>query len=511
MTTHVMVSKGERYREIVTVLRRACEELGPMFIKLGQALSTRADLLPDAYRTELAKMQDEVAPLPASAIADVIHEDLGAPPEQLFAALDRQPLGSASIAQVHAARLHDGREVVLKVRKPAVDELVPIDLAILSGLVDEWAPRFPLLVQYDARSLVREFGDSLREELDYGREAASVRYLRDTFGKQPGFKIPDVIEGYSKKRVLVEERVAGRKATDVVDLPKRARALVARRIARFVLEPAFERGIFYADPHPGNLLIHADGALSVIDFAKIGRLAPDTRRRVAEMFIDIARSDAQRLTDRLIEVTASTRPIDRDALTGEIGRMLALYVDVSLEQIRFGDAIDELFQVVRRRGLRVPGTLVQFFKALAMCEGMLETIDPDSSFADYLQPMTRKLVYQSVAGPQLVDRLRDAVIDAAELSIELPRRIDRLLGELERGNLRVWTRVEDIEPHLRRFEHLVARSNATILAAACIVGLAIVLLIYRPQGWERWIGAVFWVAVGAAAIDYVRTLLTLRK
>jgi predicted unusual protein kinase regulating ubiquinone biosynthesis (AarF/ABC1/UbiB family) len=146
-----------------------------------------------------------------------------------------------------------------------------------------------------------------------------------------------------------------------------------------------------------------------------------------------------------------------------------------------------------------------------MCEGILQTIDPDSSFTDYLQPMIGKLVYQAAAGPQLLGRLRDSAVDAAQLSIELPRRIDRVLGEIERGNLRVWTRIEDVEPLIKRVEHLVARSNATILAAACIVGLAIVMLFYRPHGWEGWIGGVFWIAVGAALIDYVRTLLTLRK
>lgn len=253
-----MITKSERYREVLTVLarhgigvvddefikheagdraraehlRRACEDLGTMFIKLGQALSTRGDLLPDAYRTEVAKLQDEVAPLPANAIADVIREDLGASPDQLFASFDLEPLGSASIGQVHAARLFDGRDVVLKVRKPRVDELVRIDLEILAGLIEEWSPRFPVLQQFDARGLFREFSDALRAELDYGREAANAKFFREAFANDHGFKIPDVIEQYSKKRVLVEERVEGQKPSNVADLPKAGRAVVSRRIAR---------------------------------------------------------------------------------------------------------------------------------------------------------------------------------------------------------------------------------------------------------------------------------------
>jgi ubiquinone biosynthesis protein len=532
-----MITKRGRYGEIVAVLarhgigivddqlikheagnqaraehlRRACEDLGTMFIKLGQLLSTRADLLPDAYRTELAKLQDEVAPLPANAIADVIREDLGAPPDQLFASFDLEPLGSASIGQVHAARLGDGRKVVLKVRKPCVDELVRIDLEILSGLIDEWSPRFPILEQYDARRLVRDFSDALRGELDYGREAANAKFFRDLLSNDHGFKIPNIIEEYSKNRVLTEERVEGRKASDVADLPKRRRAAISRRIARFVLEPAFERGVFYADPHPGNLLIEEDGSLAVIDFGKIGRLTPETRRRVVDIFVAIQGCDAERLADRLIEITAPTHPIDHSLITREIDRMLELYIDVSLENVRFGDAMAELLQLVRRHGLLMPGNLVQFFKALTMCEGMLRAIDPDSKFSDYLQPMIKKLIYQEFAGPHLLDRLRDSAIDAAELSIELPSRIDRVLGEIERGNLRVWTRIEDIEPLMKRLEYLITRVNATMLAAACIVGLALVLLFYHPQGSQRWIGMVFWIAIAVAITAFSRTFLAFRK
>lgn len=148
----------------------------------------------------------------------------------------------------------------------------------MAGLIDEWTPRFPVLKQYDARGLLQEFSDVLLAELDYAHEAANLKFFRNVFAKEDGFKLPDVIEAFSKGRVLAEERMAGRKPSDLADLPKRLRGVVARRLARFVLEPAFDRGAFYADPHPGNLLIQEDGSLSVIDFGKVGRLAPDDNR-----------------------------------------------------------------------------------------------------------------------------------------------------------------------------------------------------------------------------------------
>jgi ubiquinone biosynthesis protein len=509
---HFVGDDAERERSRAQHLRTACEELGTMFIKLGQMLSTRGDLLPEAYRVELAKLVDDVPPLPADVIAEVIREELGAAPEAIFATFDREPIGCASIGQVHTARLLDGRDVVVKVRKPGVETLVQIDLEILAQLIDTWAPRFPGLEDYDARGVLREFSESLLAELDYRREAANERFFRGAFANDPGFSIPDVIAEYSTGRVLTHERVEGRKVSEVSGLSNRRRAAVSQRIARFVLEPTFEHGVFYADPHAGNLLIQEDGSLAVVDFGMVGRLTPEARRRVAGMFLAISRRDTERLTDRIIEVTAPRHPIDRPLLMSEIERLLERYVDVAFDDVPLGNALGELLHVLRRHHLRLPSNLAALIKALVMCEGILQTLDPESSLADYLQPMAGKLVYQGIAGgDDAVDRLRDSALDMAQLSIELPRRIDRVLGEIERGNLRVWARVEDAEPLIKRLEHMVERANATMLAAACIVGLAIVLQLYHPQGWQQWIGVVVWVALIAAIAAAVRTLLGLRK
>jgi ubiquinone biosynthesis protein len=509
---HFVGDGDERERSRAERLRLACEELGTMFIKLGQMLSTRGDLLPEAYRLELAKLVDDVPPLPAAVITQVILEDLGAAPDAIFAFFDPVPLASASIGQVHTARLVDGRDVVVKVRKPGVETLVQVDLEILAELIDTWAPRVPGLNQYDARGVLREFSESLLAELDYRREASNERFFRGVFSNEPGFSIPDVIGEYSTGRVLTHERVEGRKVSDVADLSNRRRTAVSQRIARFILEPAFEHGVFYADPHSGNLLIQDDGTLAVVDFGTVGRLTPEARRRVAGMFLAISRRDAERLTDRLVEVTAPRHPIDRQQITSDVERLLERYVDVSFDDVPLGNALGELLHVLRRHQLRLPANLAALIKALVMCEGILQSLDPESSLTDYLQPMAGKLVYQGIAGgDKTVDRLRDSALDMAQLSIELPRRIDRVLGEIERGNLRVWTRVEDADAIIKRMEHMVERANATMLAAACIVGLAIVLQIYHPEGWRQWIGVAFWIALVAAVAATIRTLLGLRK
>ncbi len=532
-------TKSQRYREIVAVLARhgigtlgeqigkdekerdrlraehvrlACEELGTTFIKLGQTLSTRGDLLPEPFRRELEKLQDDVPPISGTAVAQVIREELGAAPEDLFASFDRKALASASIGQAHAARLSDGRNVVVKVRKPGVEELVETDLDILSDLAESWTDRFPALRQYDLPAMVREFGDTLRNELDYQREAGNVRFFRRVLEDHRGFALPQVVSEYSTSRVITLTRLEGTRPAEAVSLPKRRRAAIARRIARFVLEPAFSHGVFHADPHGGNFLITSDGALAAVDFGMTGRLTPEARRRVADIFVAMDRGDAGRLADRIIEVTAPTHPIDRAALSAEIDRMLERYVPATLEEMHFGEALGEMLELIRRFGLRLPGNLALLFKALAMTEGLLESVEPDATLNDHLEPLVEKLMYGQLSGDDWIERARESAYDAAELSIELPRRLDRVMGEVERGNIRVWARIEDLETMVSRFEQTIERANLTMLAAACIVGLAIVLVFFKPQGVERWIGVVFWIGVAIAFFIALRTVFaTLRR
>lgn len=529
------ITRRQRYREIVAVLARhgfglvddrvlkhetkeqaraehlrlACEELGTLFIKLAQVLSTRSDILPPAYRTELAKMQDDVPPMPTALIAAVIEEDLRATPAAVFSQFDEAPLGSASIGQVHAARLADGREVVVKVRKPGVDEIVRVDLEILTSLVDEWSPHFPALAEYDAKGLLAEFGDSLRAELDFDREAANEELFRAIFKSDQGFSIPDVIEQYTRGRVLTEERVQGRRASEVADLPAPLRAAISRGIVRFIVAPALVHGVFHGDPHPGNLLVQDDGSLCVIDFGKVGRLTREQRRHVTGMFLAIVRSDGRRLTDALLQLTTQARPVDRATMQSQVEHLLALYVGPSLGKLQIAGALRELLELVRRNRLRLPGNIVLFFQALGMCEGLVQEIDPQASFSDLLRPMIETMLLQEAE--QELSQVGDSTLDAAKLGLELPERLDHVLALLDQGNLQVWARTPDADALMQRLERLAARTNATILVAAAIVGISIVMLVYRPGGWHAWIGAVFWIVVAGSIAAAARVLWRLRK
>ncbi len=298
-------------------------------------------MLPDVYREELRALEDSAAPIAARDAENVIREELGAPPSELFAFFDRQPVASASIGQAHAARLPDGREVIVKVRKPGVEQIVEMDLEILAEEAQSWTQRLPALAPYDVPALVREFADTLRNELDYTKEAANARFFAQTFESQRGFELPEVIEEYSTARIITMTRVQGMRPDEATQLTKRRRGAAARRLSQFVLEPALTSGVFYADPHGGNVLIREDGVVAFVDFGMVGRFTPEARRRVAEVFIAIDRRDAERLTDRIIDIAAPAHPVDRAAIVAEIDHLLERYVGETLENVRFGEAIGE--------------------------------------------------------------------------------------------------------------------------------------------------------------------------
>lgn len=503
---------SRRTRSQAEEAREACEELGTTFIKMGQLLSTRGDVLPTEYRIELAQLQDSVPPLPADVIENEIANELGARPQELYKSFDRDPLASASIGQVHLATLHDGRAVVVKVRKPGVRETVELDLEIIASLAGKWAKHFPALADHDVDGIVAEFSDTLRAELDYTREAKNIAVFREYFKGDDGFDIPEVVEELSTGRVLTLTLVEGVKAAEMPAITTELREAIAQRVARLVLEPAFLHGTFHADPHPGNIVIRDDGVVGVVDFGMIGHLTDEVRRDLADLFMAIDRRDVQRLTDRLIDVAPPTRPINRSALAQELGRLLERYMSSSLQRVQLGNAINELLDLTRRHGLQMPGAVALFFKAMVMSEGLIVSIDPSKTIQDFITPISEKIGMSRMTSDEWADRLRLSALDAAELSIELPRRADRVLADVERGNLRVWAKIENLEPALLRMERMVERVNITLIAAACIVGLAVLLIYYHPQSWHGALSGVVWVAIVIAVAAMARIVWsTLRK
>ena len=497
---------GEGAERIARELREACEELGTTFIKLAQLLSTRGDLLPDAFCSELAKLQDSVPPIDTAIVIDAIEAELGASPFQLFESFEIEPIACASIGQVHAARLLDGRSAIVKVRKPGVRAQVEQDLEILAQFSSSAEKYVPDLAGYDVPGLVAEFSDMLRAELSYTREARNVDAFRALFDEEnDGIELPAVVREYSTDRVLTLTYVEGEKVTELMSLQTAVRPQVARRIARFVLEPAFTQGIFHADPHPGNIVIRTDGTIGVFDFGMVGRFGDEQRRKLTETFVALDSRDVQRLTDRLIDLGPPERPVDRVAFASDLSRLVERYMSDSLERARMGAALLEILDLVREYELRMPSPVAMFFKAIAMAESIIVEVAPETSLQSFIDPIAANVSKARLNPKAWAERAQVAAMETAELGIELPRRADRVLADIERGNLRVWTRIEDADPLLSRIERIAERANATMLASACIVGITILLAFYHPRGWQGVVGWIFWIAVVVAVLWVFRT------
>ena len=467
-------------------LRMTLEDLGATFVKLGQILSTRPDLLPPDYQAELAKLQDAAPPVPSEVVAEAITGELGRRPEEVFAAFDPKPLAAASIGQVHAATLPNDTEVVVKARRPGVVEQIEQDLEILQNLAAKASRRWEVAEQYDIVALAQEFAETLRSELDYVREGRSAERFTENFAGDKEVHVPKVFWETSTSRVLTLERIRGIKVNDLPALDEAGidSGALAGRAARITLDMIFEHGFFHADPHPGNFFVEPDGVLGIIDFGMVGTVDERTKEQLAHLLIAITSKDAERLVDAFLELGFSKGRIDRASLRQDLERLLSRYYGLPLGEIPLGRMLSEALSIVRRHRLRLPSNMALLFKAAIMNEGMGTQLDPSFNLTTVLVPYAKRLMMRQYSPAVLARRLGEAGMEASQLGIELPRQLRRIAGELERGSLEMSVRPESFEPMLQRLERLTNRLVLGVIVAAFIGGVAVLMAFYHPPGWE---------------------------
>ena len=403
-------------------LRAALEELGPTFIKLGQLLSTRSDLLPPAFVAELAKLQDDAPPVPVDVIRDVIRSELGAAPQEVFASFDDRPLASASIGQAHAATLDDGTPVVVKVRRPDAVALVQIDLEILQNLASRATRSWEFAREVDVIGIVDEFVQTIRAELDYLEEGRNAeRFARD-FEDDVSVVIPRVYWEHTTSRVLTLERMGGINVGDADALDEAGvdRNLVARRGADVVLKMIFEDRFFHADLHPGNLFIHDDGTIALIDFGMVGVIGEELRGHLSRLFIAMVRGDAELLTSALIDVSVTGASVDRMTLRDDLRPFVSRYQLRSVRQTPFARMTADLFAILRTNRVRLPREMMLLFKALLLIEALAMRLDPDFRLGEALEPYAERLAWERLRASAIAKRLARASIDVGELALDLP-------------------------------------------------------------------------------------------
>lgn len=479
-------------------LRAALEELGPTFVKLGQLLATRRDLVPAAWIEELEKLQDAAPSVADVTVRQVIEEDLGAPRELLFAWFDPVPLATASLGQAHAAVLEDGTEVVVKVRKPDVVELVDLDLEIIQDLADRAAHASRFAADLDLPAIAAQFAASLLAELDYVRDGHAADHFRRTLAAEPGVRIPRVYWARTTHRVLTLDRLRGSKIDDLDALDRNGidrRALV-RSAIRIMARMVFADGVFHADPHPGNMLIEPDGTIGLIDFGMIGRLDERLRERLALLFVAASRNDADGVTRALLAITETRRPVDRAALRVDVLRFTTLYAGRSLGELRFGALLLRLLALLRRHRLRLPEDVALLVRMLLLVDAIGERLDPALDLAAELRPHAARLGAERFSPRSIAARAKRAGTDAATPGLALPERLRQLLEGMD-GGIDLHLRTDDLEPLVARIEQVGSRLVAEMVAAALITGIGELSAAGRR---DRAVGRLMNAGVGALGV-----------
>jgi ubiquinone biosynthesis protein len=462
-------------------LRLALEELGPTFIKLGQLLSTRADLLSPEYRAELTKLLDAAPAVPSDVVEDIIERELHAPADTAFATFDAMPLACASVGQAHTATLHDGTAVVVKVRRPSVVEDMERDFEIVRNFAARASQRSKTAARYDVVGLTDELVHTLRAQLDYLQETRNAERFAANFADDPRVQIPRVFPDLTTSRVITLERIRGMKITDLTALDEAGldhRAL-ADRTALIVAKMIFEDGFFHADPHPGNFFIEPTGSVGIVDFGMVGTLDDRLREQLGHFLTGFLRRDPGRLADALVALGTSTEVVDRARLREDLGSLLARYSGPSIGDISLRSAIGEILEINRRHRLRVPRDLSLLFTVLIIAEGIVAQLDPEFRFAEALAPYARRHFLSGLTLAGLIPHLEEFGVDLADLAADLPRRLNRISETVETGGLEIHVRTDDMDALLARIERVGNRVAASVLTATSIWGL--VQLATRPR------------------------------
>jgi len=457
-------------------VRRVLEELGPTFVKLGQVLATRVDLFGPEWLAEFGKLQDHAPAVSWERIETQLTEDLGAPPDEVFERVEREPLAAASLAQVHRAWLEDGACVVLKVRRPGIRPVIEADLRLLKRLAEVIESEAGDLSHYRPRLLVRQFSQSLRRELDFAAECRNAERIAASLEADSGIVVPDIYWEWSGERLNVQSCLEGIPGRDYEGVHKAGLDphRIAARGTRGILLMILEHGFFHADPHPGNILYLPENRIGLLDFGMVGRLSDDRRHEVAELLHGLVARDPDAAARILIDWGEDT-DVDEERLLDDVAEFIDHYHGVPLEQLDLSAMIGEITAVLRHHHLVLPADLVLMFKAFITMEGMGRSLDPDFDMAGEAAPVLESVLRRHYSPLNVARRMQDGLIQTLRLLGGLPDDLSRLLRRARRGRIEVHVDIKELHEVSLRVDKAASRLTLGIVTAALIIGSAIVL------------------------------------
>jgi ubiquinone biosynthesis protein len=452
-----------------TRIRLAVSELGTTYIKLGQMLSTRGDLVGWEIAEELAKLQTDAPPDPPEASLATVEAELGKPASEVFAEFDAVPMASASIGQVHRARLHDGTHVVVKVQHPDIESRILSDLDLLR-LLAELAENSSELKRYQPAAVVSEFQRSLIRELDFKREERNIQQFATNFSSNPQVRFPRVFTEMTTSRVLTMELLEGisLRDSDRLDLLSVNRDELARRGAVLWMDMIFRDGFYHADPHPGNLLVMEDGTLGIMDCGMVGRIDESLRESIEELLVTVANLDAAMLARILTRLCNPPPGFDEAAFSSDLADFISFYGSQPIDRFQLGNALNEIARCISRYRLVLPSPLAKIIKVLVMLDGTAKLLSPKLNLIAIIGPYQQKILLRQLSPRRQMKRLHRLFSEWRYLAQNVPRGLGELFQQVQEGKF-------DVHLEHRRLEPAVNRLVMGMVTSALFLGSSMLL------------------------------------
>ncbi len=448
-------------------LRQVLQELGTTYIKLGQTLSTRPDLVGDDIADEFSKLQDDNPPVDYEIMQSIVEEELGHPIDELFSSFEKEPLGSASIGQVHKAVLKTGEEVAVKIQKPGVRELIKNDINIMRFLAARINDYFPPSRNYNLPSIVNEFERSILKEVDYQQEAMNIKRFDYNFKDDETVYVPKVYKEYSTFKVITMELIGGKKVSDVINSDEGFdKELIAKRGVESYFKQVLIHGFFHADPHPANVYVLDDNVICFLDYGMMGILDMEFRENLAELIIYFVENSVKGMINQLIYMGIISENIDIESFKYELTDLMYKYYGIGLNEMHGG--MDDLISLMRKYKIQLPSEFVLLARGIGMLEDVGEKLDPNFNPVDAFKPMARKVIRKKVSPLKVVDFVKDNLFEVEHLMKTLPRNLSRTLYKIEEGKITV-------EIEHKGMERISNKIAASLILAALLIGSSLIM------------------------------------
>ena len=467
-------------------LRLVFEELGPTFIKLGQLLSTRPDLIPADFLDELAKLQDDIPSFAQDEVRAIFKEELGRYPEEVFHYFDTEPLAAASIGQVHRARMDNGIEVVVKVQRPGIENVIAVDLEILAHIAELMEQYLEEVQGHQPMAIVHEFARSLSREIDFSIELANIQRFARQFEGNSAVHVPLVYPELSTDRLLVMEYVVGIKSSKTETLREQGYdlPLIAERGANLVMEQIFVHGFFHADPHPGNVFILPDNVVCFIDFGQMGRLSLKDREDFTDLVLDLVAGNEQKIVAGVLKVTVQLGEVDRENLARDLGSLMDMYLYRPLGELEAGKILQDLLDLVSRHKLSFKPGLYLMMKALSTVEGVGLMLDPKLELINLAKPFMRRIRLGRMQPGRIAEEISLTGSAYLHLLRDLPEELRTILTQLRSGRMRLEFEHRGLKSLGTTLDRVSNRISFAIVLAALIVGSSVIIHSGIPPRWH---------------------------